>query len=340
MLSNRTHTRVSLTALPALVGACVLLAGCVSTTGAAVAPPTTSTAAVATSDAPTPTTTSGSDGVGTVSDVTAQTVAYATASPTQTMTLTSPQGTGPFPVVALFHPGAFMSGDTGMEDAYAQALIDNGFAVANVNYRLSGEAPYPAGAQDAKAAIRWLRANASQYNLNPDEIGVWGQSAGGYLANLVGATGDQATIFDDDSLGNADVSSAVQAVVSWFGPSDFGTMDDQLACGAQSQTHGDASSPESAWLGEPVSSSDTTATTNLASYVATSTALPAWYLAHGDSDCLVPGGQSAELADAITAAGGNATYVVLKGAGHADPAFDSTQLDPTIAFLKEQLAGQ
>jgi acetyl esterase/lipase len=195
-----------------------------------------------------------------------------------------------------------------------------------------------------KATVRWLRANAAKYGLDPNHIGAWGQSAGGWMANMLGATGNQQTIFDDPSLGNADQPSAVQAVVSWFGPSDFGTMDQQAkavtACGSQAQVHGTADSPESRWLGAAVDTSDQTASTNLSSYLAGDKTLPAWYLAHGDSDCLVPGGQSAELADALKAAGADPTYVVLTGAGHGDPAFDATQLTPTIDFLKKALAAQ
>ena len=245
---------------------------------------------------------------------------------------------GPTPVVVLIHGGAFQMGDSSMEAGYARTLVDNGFAVAAVNYRLSGEALYPAGAQDVKAAVRYLRANAADYNINPDQVAAWGQSAGGYLANLLGATGDQETIFDDASLGNADQSSAVQAVVSWFGPSDFGSMDEQAAdvaaCAGQAQSHGTADSPESQWLGEAVATSDKTDSTDLSGYVATAGALPAWYLAHGDSDCLVPAGQSAELKAALDEASADSTYVVLEGAGHMDQAFDSTQLQPTIDFLK------
>lgn len=271
-------------------------------------------------------------------------IAYAPTSPSQTLDLYLPasDGSAPVPVVLLIHGGAFAGGDSGMETGYAQELANQGIAAASVNYRLSGEAPYPAGAQDVKAAVRWLRANAAQYGLDPNHIGAWGQSAGGWMTNMLGATGDQQTIFDDPALGNADQSSAVQAVVSWFGPSDFGTMDEQAqavtACDSQAQVHGTADSPESRWLGEAVSTSDKTASTNLSSYFTEASALPAWYLAHGDSDCLVPGGQSAELADALKASGADPTYVVLQGAGHMDPAFDSTQLAPTIDFLKANLA--
>jgi acetyl esterase/lipase len=229
-----------------------------------------------------------------------------------------------------------------MEVEYAQELLDEGFAVAAVNYRLSAEALYPAGAQDVKAAVRHLRANADEYNINPDMVAAWGQSAGGYLASMLGATGDQETLFDDPALGNAEQSSAVQAVVSWFGPSDFTTMDEQAAdvtaCTGNSQAHGSGDSPESAWLGEAVNTSDMAASTDLTSYVATAGSLPAWYLAHGDADCNVPSGQSAELKSALNAAGATSVLVELEGAGHNDPAFDATQLTPTVNFLKKTFA--
>jgi acetyl esterase/lipase len=135
----------------------------------------------------------------------------------------------------------------------------------------------------------------------------------------------------------------VQAVVSWFGPTDFATMDEQAqavtACGSQSQVHGTADSPESRWLGGAVDTSSQTASTNISAYLANAKTLPAWYLAHGDSDCNVPGGQSAELDAALEQVGASSTYVVLEGAGHADPIFDQTQVQPTIAFIKEVLAG-
>lgn len=272
-------------------------------------------------------------------------VAYASTSPSQTLDLYLPpsDGSAAVPVVVLIHGGAFKMGDSGMEAQYAQALVEQGFAVASVNYRLSGEAAYPAGAQDVKAAVRWLRANAATYGLDSTKVAAWGQSAGGWLANMLGASGNQATIFDDASLGNADRSSAVQAVVSWFGPSDFTTMDEQAAevtaCAGNADVHGTAGSPESDWLGEPVNTSSKAASTNLASYLPTATTLPAWYLAHGDADCQVPMGQSQELAAAAKTAGAEVTVNILQGAQHADPMFDQTQLQPTITFLKTTLGG-
>ena len=247
-------------------------------------------------------------------------VAYASTSPSQTLDLYLPasDGSTAAPVVVLIHGGAFAMGDSGMEAGLAQTLVQQGFAVAAVNYRLSGEALYPAGAQDVKAAVRWLRANAAQYGLDPDKFAAWGQSAGGWMATMLGVTGDQATIFDDDSLGNPDQSDAVQAVVSWYGPVDFATMDEQAAdvtaCAGQSQVHGTADSPESQWLGAAVDSSDQTDSTDLTSYLATAATIPAFSLAHGDADCNVPAGQAQQLKDALDKAGATSTLTILPGA--------------------------
>jgi acetyl esterase/lipase len=268
-------------------------------------------------------------------------VAYASASPSETLDIYLPSGTtGPVPLVVLIHGGAFKMGDAAMEAGDAAAILAKGYAAASVNYRLSGEATFPAGVQDVKAAVRFLRANASKYGLDPDKFAVWGESAGGYLASMVGATGGQATIFDDASLGNAGVSSAVSAVVDWYGPTDFGQMDAEFtasspaACNGQVQVHNDASSPESAWLGAALPSiPDTVKQASVLTYVATATKLPVYSIAHGDSDCQVPNQQSKILADAVTAKGGTATFTLVPGAAHGDPAITSAQTPVALAVL-------
>lgn len=339
----RSSRRISAVAVcgMALLG----LSACGSDSQPATLPASTNVASSAETGTASPSAASGTaQGIARAAIKTEQGMAYATASPTQTLDLYLPvsDGSKAVPVVVLIHGGAFAMGDSSMESQYAQELAAQGFAAASVNYRLSGEATYPAGAQDVKAAVRWLRANAAEYGFDTAKFGAWGQSAGGWMANMLGATGDQTTLFDDASLGNADQSSAVQAVVSWFGPTNFATMDTQAkdvtACGSRSQVHNTADSPESRWLGEALTSSPQTASTNVSSYLAAAKALPAWYLAHGDSDCNVPGGQSAELDAALKKAGATETYVVLEGAGHADPLFDQTQVQPTIAFLKQTLS--
>ncbi len=180
-------------------------------------------------------------------------IAYASASPAQQLDIYLPdEGDGPFPVILNIHGGGWIGGDK----AYKQVLsmlegLKRGYAVVAINYRLSGEAIWPAQINDCKAAIRWVRANADQYRLNPDKIAAWGGSAGGHLSALVGTSGDVKAL-EDLSQGNPQESSRIQAVVDWFGPTDFLRMDEHLvASGVEKpMKHSTPDSPESKLLGK------------------------------------------------------------------------------------------
>ena len=269
-------------------------------------------------------------------------LAYADVSDAQVLDLWLPEGaTSATPLVIYIHGGAFQFGDKGMVGGKVQPLLDAGFAVASLDYRLSGEATFPAGAQDVKAAVRWLRANADTYDLDPDRFATWGESAGGHLASLVGTSGGQETVLDDPALGNADVSSEVQAVVHWYGPTDFLLMDTQAAepSGCPSpESHDPADSPESLWVGAPIQDvPETVSEANPITYIADATALPAFSIAAGDADCNVPYQQSEILAEALTEAGEDPQLTILPGATHADARFDETLLTPTIEWLSNVL---
>jgi len=140
-----------------------------------------------------------------------------------------PEGDGPFPVILHVHGGGFELGDK-RDMPFLPLLqgLERGYAVVSANYRLSGEAIFPAGLQDVKAAIRWLRANAQTYHLDGSRIAAWGGSAGGYYVAMVCVTANVPEL-EDPSLGNPDVACDVQAGVDWFGPTDFLKMDEQLA---------------------------------------------------------------------------------------------------------------
>ena len=260
-------------------------------------------------------------------------MAYAPASATQILDLYIPtNGAGPFPVVINIHGGGFKFGDKGMlSEATGTALLDAGYAVASINYRLSGEATFPAAVQDAKAVVRFLRANAAQYNLNPDKIAVFGQSAGGNIAAMVGVTGNISD-YDDASLGNAGVSSAVQAVIDQYGPTDFLQMDDQAkaqGCSASDQTHNDASSFESAYIGAAIQTvPDQVKKSNPITYISKDT--PPFLIQKGDQDCTVPVENTKMLADALSAANLDVTYTSLAGAGHGGDQFET---DENVALL-------
>lgn len=292
----------------------------------------------------------GGPGGGTPAGATAYTgLAYGSKSSAETLDLFVPStGNGPFPVVVRIHGGAFQGGSAAMEESgtAADGILAQGYALAAVNYRLATEASFPAGAQDVKAAVRWLRANAAKYNLDSAHFASWGESAGGWFAAMLGVTGDQSTVFDDGDLGNAEQSSAVQAVVDWFGPTDFATMDAQQAanppasCPSSYQQHTPAGSPEAFWICgdceanlDSASCATSLAESNLISYVKAAKSLPTFVIAHGDDDCNVPWSQSQELTDALTAVGAKVTFSKMAGYSHGDSRFETTQTAPDLAAL-------
>jgi acetyl esterase/lipase len=268
-------------------------------------------------------------------------LAYATGSPTQKLDLYIPTtGTGPFPVAIMVHGGGFMMGDkadgTGLTGV--DQLLDAGYAVASINYRLSSEAKYPAQINDAKAAVRFLRANAAKYNLNPNKFGAWGASAGGTLVALLGTTCG-VTELEGADLGNADQSSCVQAVVDWFGPIDFLAMDEQFTGTSCPQNHNDASSPESQLVGAPIQTvPDLVYTTNPMNYI-TNDDTP-FLIQNGSADCNIPPIQGQNLAEALSAVIGvdKVTYTLIDGAGHGGSQFATSEnLALVTNFLNKYL---
>ena len=280
---------------------------------------------------------------------TAADLVYADLSEAQKLDLYLPTtGSGPFPLVIMVHGGGFMFGDKadGAGLTGVDQLLEAGYAVASINYRLSGEAIYPAQIHDAKTAVRFLRANAAQYNLNPDKFGAWGASAGGNLASLLGTTCGVAEL-DGAELGYADQSSCVQAVVDWFGPIDFLKMDEQFAGTSCPATHDAADSPESKLVGAPIQTvPDLVKTTNPTNYI-TSDDAP-FFIENGTADCNIPPVQNQDFADALSAVIGadKVTYVSLEGAGHGGEQFETPEnLLLVIDFLNtlsaiESRAGQ
>ena len=268
-------------------------------------------------------------------------LAYAPVSAAQKMNLYIPtSGTGPFPVVINIHGGGFKFGDKGMlSEITGKAMLKAGYAIASIDYRLSGEAQFPAAVQDARESVRFLRANAVQYNLNPDKMAVFGQSAGGNIAAMVGVTGNIGD-YDDASLGNAGVSSAVQAVIDQYGPTDFLQMDAQAkaqGCAASDQAHNDASSFESAYIGAAIQTlPDQVKKSNPMTYISKDT--PPFLIQKGDQDCTVPIESTKMLADALSAAKLDVTYTSLAGAGHGGDQFDSDEtVKLVIGFLDKYL---
>jgi acetyl esterase/lipase len=123
------------------------------------------------------------------------------------------EGAGPFPAVVYVHGGGWSGGNKSAFHRQAAHMATKGFAGACIQYRLSGEAKYPAALHDVKAAVRWLRANAKQYKIRADRIGATGGSAGGHLVSLLALTAGKAEL--EGKVGVTGVSSAVQAVAAF-----------------------------------------------------------------------------------------------------------------------------
>ena len=216
------------------------------------------------------------------------------------------------PLVIWIHGGGWEQGSK--EGNPGKALLDHGYAVASIGYRLSQHAVYPAQIEDCKAAVRFLRANAGRYGLDPERIGVWGASAGGHLAALLGTTGNIRTFDVGEHL---DQSSAVQCVLDWFGPTDF------LNYGEPPMRALDApNSVVARLLGGPLPSNEEKARKASPFYFVHAKAAP-FLIMQGDSDPLVPLQQSERLHKALRDAGVESHLEVLPGAKHGGAEFFS-----------------
>jgi acetyl esterase/lipase len=239
----------------------------------------------------------------------------------------------PLPVIVWIHGGAWMGGS---KDGGGSALpfAGKGYAVASMNYRLSQHAVFPAQIEDCKAAIRWLRANAKTYNLDPERIGVWGASAGGHLVALLGTTGGVEDL--EGKGGNADRSSRVQAVVDFFGPTDFLQMDAHAVSGARMK-HDPPTSPESRLIGGAIQDNvEKVGRANPVKYVTKDA--PPFLIVHGEQDPLVPCHQSELLYEALKRARSDVTFYKIAGAGHGSPEFNTDMMRAAVqAFFDKHL---
>ncbi len=216
----------------------------------------------------------------------------------------------PLPLIVWIHGGAWREGTK--EHPRALRLVSDGYAVASVEYRLSQEAIFPAQIHDCKAAVRWLRAHAGTYGLDPSRVAAWGGSAGAHLASLLGVTAGVPEL--EGSLGHPEQSSAVRAVCSWYGPSDLLRMNDIRGA----MDHDAPDSPESQLVGAPIQAHpDLVARANPITYVGPDA--PPFLLMHGTADDVVIPSQSELLHSALVGAGAQSTLILLGGLGHGFP---------------------
>jgi acetyl esterase/lipase len=218
--------------------------------------------------------------------------------------------------------------------------LKRGYAVVSINYRLSPEAIFPAQIYDVKAAVRWIKANSRLYKFNPDKIAAWGGSAGGHLSALLGTSGSVLEL-EDLSMGNPAQSSRIQAVVDWFGPTDFLKMDEQLKESKvkNPQIHSISDSPESELIGKNlVDAPDRVRKVNPETYITSDD--PPFFIQHGQIDHLVPYQQSENLAAKLTSVIGKekVTFELLENNDHGGPGFITEQnINKVFTFLDQYL---
>ncbi len=232
------------------------------------------------------------------------------------------------PLVVFVHGGGWRAGDKSAGVGRLMRLVQSGrYVGASVGYRLSGEAPFPAQIHDCKAAIRFLKAHAEKYHLDPQRIGVWGTSAGGHLVSLLGTSGDVKELEGD--CGWPEQSSRVHCVVDFCGPSDFLAFADVQ--------RGDAASAIAQLLGGSVREKrDLAKAASPVTYVTPDD--PPFLIVHGTEDAVVPFSQAETLHAALQKAGVPSTLVRIEGGGHG---FGGPQVDARVeAFLAKHLRGQ
>jgi acetyl esterase/lipase len=266
-------------------------------------------------------------------------VAYATPAGFRPLMLdlVLPKGTGPFPLVVFIHGGAWLSGHPNVSNPtyrkldYVNQMVNAGFAVSCISYRFTSEGKFPMQLHDCKSAIRFLRNRAEIFNIDPERIAAMGDSAGGHLASMVGLTNGNAALEGD--IGDKPGSSAVKAVINWFGPAELLTMEQQ-SIGRELGSKDAPDSAESRLVGgtlqdhkaEAIAASPLTYVTPQA---------PPFLIQHGTVDRLVAYQQSQSLADALAGAGCDVTLNLIEGADHCFWGVDGAPVvQQVISFLK------
>jgi acetyl esterase/lipase len=223
------------------------------------------------------------------------------------------------PVVVYIHGGGWNKGDRkGALTSISNYVLKRGYIGVSLSYRLTGEAPFPAQIQDVKLAIRYLRAPAEQYYIDPERIGVWGSSAGGHLAALLGTTadwvaGEQIELDNGNTVASLDLegtggwaehSSRVHAIADWYGPVDFTTEYAHNYSSVTALLGGNRALdvPDLARLAMP------------GTYASEDDSV--FWIRHGDADATVPYEQSLVLNQQLTDAGVLVDLLIVEGQGH------------------------
>jgi acetyl esterase/lipase len=235
-------------------------------------------------------------------------------------------GAGPFPAVICIHGGGFRAGKREGYDGLCIRLAQRGYVAMTVSYCLAPKFPFPAAIHDVKAAVRWARANAAKYHIDPDRIGVTGGSAGGHLAQFLGVTGDVQEF--EGTGGNAERPSKVACVVNVYGPSDF------------TKSYGksvDAAEVLPLFLGGNLHTARRMHIRASPLYWVTPNAAPMLCI-HGTEDKYVAHEQAVWMVDRLKAAGVEAELLSLPGAGHGFRGKDAETAEKALmAFFDTHL---
>ncbi len=246
-----------------------------------------------------------------------------------------------YPAVVIIYGSAFFGDDMKQQafDLFGESLLNNGFAVVAINHRSSRDVIFPAQIHDVKAALRYIRALGADYMIDTSFIGITGYSSGGHLSALAGSSGSvkektagTTSVQIEGDLGNyTGYSSSVNAVVNWFGPMDFQSMD---SCGS-TMVHDAPDSPESILLGGPIQDNgEKCYLANPISYVDADD--PPFLILHGDKDPLVPHCQSEALFNALQKVGVASQFLLVPEARHGPGLFEEKYFRiMSDFFLKE-----
>lgn len=243
----------------------------------------------------------------------------------------------PVPVLVYIHGGMWMFGTKDGEQQLFEHFAREGIAVASIEYRFISEAIFPAQIRDVNTAIRWLRAHADEYGLDPDAIGTWGTSAGGHLAVLTGVTNGVDEFEGDGPY--AEYSSDVQAAASWYGIMALHEMA-ETAPPESDVPYEEAESPESQLVGEPiVENPEAGKYASPIEYLDSDD--PPLLLYHGTEDELVGDGQSERMFEAARERCHDTTYYALDSLGHSAEEFYSalTSTPPAAATVRTVYCG-
>ena len=230
---------------------------------------------------------------------------------------------GPLPVVLCIHGGGFRAGNREGYNSLCLTLAQRGFAAVTISYRLAPTHLFPAAIHDTKAAVRWIRANAAKYGMNPDRVGVTGSSAGGHLAQFLGVT---AGVKEFEGMDNPGFSSAVTCVVNVYGPSDF------------TQSYGksvDAHVVLPLWLGGDVTTARAKHIQSSPLNWVTPNAAPSLII-HGTEDKYVAYEQGVWMRDRLTACGVPVELLTVEGAGHGFKGADAEKAEKALVTYFEQ----